>query len=142
MHQAQLQPDDDQLPLPIAYRGRRTWTAGLVEAQQPAGPWIRLDPRLDLRRHSPAGFEWGYGGAAAAQLALALAASRLPDDLACIIHQRLKRALVQDLRPLWHIDAERLDQLLARLVSDDIAHDLIRAAAAAADIADIADTAS
>ena len=28
-----------------------------------------LDPRLDLRRHSPDGFEWGYAGSGPAQLA-------------------------------------------------------------------------
>ena len=39
-----------------------------------------LDPRLDLRRHSPDGFEWGYAGSGPAQLALALAADALGDD--------------------------------------------------------------
>ena len=31
-----------------------------------------LDPRFDLRNHSPDGFEWGYYGSGPAQLALAL----------------------------------------------------------------------
>src|SRR5262245_1194599 len=33
-----------------------------------------LPARLDLRSHSPTGFEWGYGGSGPAQLALALLA--------------------------------------------------------------------
>lgn len=33
-----------------------------------------LDPRFDLMRHSPDGFEYGYGGSGPAQLALALLA--------------------------------------------------------------------
>ena len=43
-----------------------------------------LDPRLDLRNHSPSGFEWGYGGSGPAQLALALAADVLGDDEAAL----------------------------------------------------------
>lgn len=39
-----------------------------------------LDPRFDLRRHSPAGFGWGYGGSGPAQLALAMLADFLGDD--------------------------------------------------------------
>ncbi len=31
-----------------------------------------LDPRLDVRIHSPTGFAWGYGGSGPAQLALAI----------------------------------------------------------------------
>lgn len=50
-----------------------------------------LEPRLDLRKHSPAGFEWGYGGSGPAQLALALAADVLGDDEAALgVYQRLK----------------------------------------------------
>lgn len=39
-----------------------------------------LEPRHDLRNHSPDGFEWGYSGSGPAQLALALAADVLGDD--------------------------------------------------------------
>lgn len=31
-----------------------------------------LNPRFDIRRHSPDGFAWGYGGSGPAQLALAI----------------------------------------------------------------------
>lgn len=39
-----------------------------------------LPPRLDLRNHSPTGFEWGYGGSGPAQLALAILCDHLGDD--------------------------------------------------------------
>src|SRR5947207_4601958 len=54
-----------------------------------------LDPRFDLRNHSPTGFEWGYGGSGPAQLALALAADVLGDDEAALgVYQRLKFRVV------------------------------------------------
>jgi Family of unknown function (DUF6166) len=117
---------DSTLNLPIAYRGRRTPRGAIVEAQTPAGAWHRLDPRLDLRNHSPTGFEWGYGGSGPAQLALALAASRLPDALAHAIHQHLKWTLVATLDREWDLPASGLDSLLATILSARIAIDLAR----------------
>ena len=112
--------------LPIAYRGRRTSRGAIVEAQPSTATWCPLDPRLDLRNHSPTGFEWGYGGSGPAQLALALAASRLPETLALTVYQRLKRALVASLDHPWHLSSDRLDALLAELLLAGIAADLER----------------
>ena len=112
--------------LPLAYRGRRTSRGAIVEAQPSTATWCPLDPRLDLRNHSPTGFEWGYGGSGPAQLALALAASRLPETLALTVYQRLKRALVASLDHSWHLSSDRLDALLAELLSAGIAADLER----------------
>jgi hypothetical protein len=110
--------------LPIAYRGRRTEDGtAFVEALTAIGAWHLLDPRLDLRNHSPTGFEWGYGGSGPAQLALALAASRLPDDLALILYQRLKFKLVGRLCRQWRFQATYLDDLLARIIAADAAAD-------------------
>jgi hypothetical protein len=54
-----------------------------------------LDPRFDLREHSPTGFNWGYGGSGPAQLALALCADALGDDArAQRIYQAFKFAVV------------------------------------------------
>lgn len=54
-----------------------------------------LPMRLDLRNHSPTGFEWGYGGSGPAQLALALAAAVCEsDDEAQLVYQSLKWSLV------------------------------------------------
>lgn len=55
-----------------------------------------LDPRLDLRRHSPNGFNWGYSGSGPAQLALAICADYyqrrgLIAEEALRVYQRFKR---------------------------------------------------
>lgn len=50
--------------------------------------------RLDLRRHSPDGPEWGYGGSGPAQLALALLADALGDQVALSAYQVFKWAVV------------------------------------------------
>jgi hypothetical protein len=33
---------------------------------------LALEPSLEIRQHSPTGFEWGYGGSGPSQLALAI----------------------------------------------------------------------
>lgn len=54
-----------------------------------------LDPRHDLRNHSPDGFEWGYGGSGPAQLSLAILADALEDDeTALTLYQEFKREFV------------------------------------------------
>jgi hypothetical protein len=50
-----------------------------------------LPLRLDLANHSPTGFNWGYGGSGAAQLALAILADYLQDDeKALTFYQKFK----------------------------------------------------
>ena len=57
-----------------------------------------LNPRFDLRRHSPDGFEWGYGGSGPAQLALALLADAGGSDrLALAMYQSFKAEVVANL---------------------------------------------
>jgi hypothetical protein len=76
------------------YTGERTADGCAVTVTDGGGP-RGLDPRFDLRTHSPTGFEWGYGGSGPAQLALALAADVLDDDEAALdIYQRLKFRVV------------------------------------------------
>lgn len=53
-----------------------------------------LRRRGDLRNHSPDGFEWGYGGSGPAQLALAMLADALYDELALRLYQRYKETVV------------------------------------------------
>lgn len=53
-------------------------TTCIVKAGEEVYP---LDPRHDLRNHSPTGFSWGYGGSGPAQFALALLADALGDDI-------------------------------------------------------------
>lgn len=54
-----------------------------------------LNPRFDLRNHSPDGFEWGYYGSGPAQLALALLCDATGDDeLAQRLYQTFKAEVV------------------------------------------------
>ena len=54
-----------------------------------------LNPRFDLRNHSPDGFEWGYGGSGPAQLALAICAAAFGDDVAALeMYQSYKSHLI------------------------------------------------
>jgi hypothetical protein len=67
----------------VSYFGIREEGAARVfryreQADPKAG--VPLAPRLDLRNHSPTGFEWGYDGSGPAQLSLALLADYLESD--------------------------------------------------------------
>ena len=61
------------------YRGKRKRDGSVVRFWD-GKAWSDLDPRYDLRKHSPAGFEWGYSGSGPAQLALALSCHALESD--------------------------------------------------------------
>ena len=62
------------------------------------GVFEPLDPRFDLRRHSPDGFAWGYHGSGPAQLALAVLAHATGDDeLALHLYQEFKRQVIASL---------------------------------------------
>jgi hypothetical protein len=77
------------------YTGRRAPTGCIVTVHQDGQEPRPLNPRLDLRNHSPTGFEWSYSGSGPAQLALALAADALGDDeRAQDVYQHLKSKLV------------------------------------------------
>ncbi len=55
----------------------------------------RLNPRHDLRNHSPDGFCWGIFHAGAAQLALALCAHALGNDRRALrLYQRFKAKVI------------------------------------------------
>lgn len=106
------------------YTGRRT-EAGCVVLVVEDGEERQLDPRLDLRNHSPDGLEWGYAGSGPAQLALAiladhlrtttdvLAVPRAPDHadrLAERWHQDFKRTAIAPLEgDTWTMTAEDVE---------------------------------
>lgn len=72
-----------------------------------------LDPRFDLKRLSPAGFEWTYEGAGPAQLALALLADHLGDDTrALAAHQAFMRRVVAFLPNDWTLSAAEIETAL------------------------------
>ena len=80
-----------------------------------------LNPRFDLRNHSPSGFEWGYGGSGPAQLALALAADVLGDDEAALgVYQRLKFRVVAGLPAEgWTLTEDELRAAIRALAPTD-----------------------
>jgi hypothetical protein len=90
-HPAQSRPwSVDQV---YEYRGR---PEGLVvDVVDEAGIVHMLDPRFDLRNHSPTGFSWGYSGSGLAQLALAILCHALHcDERAVELYQEFKDAVV------------------------------------------------
>lgn len=74
-----------------------------------------LNPRQDLRNHSPTGLNWGYGGSGPAQLALAMLADCLGDDLAQSHYMAFKQEIVAQLPDVWILSDEAIrDWLLSR----------------------------
>lgn len=73
-----------------------------------------LEPRLDLRYHSPTGFEWGYEGSGPAQLALAILADHFQnDDEALRKYQDFKRNVVSKFpREAWKITEDEIRALV------------------------------
>ena len=76
----------------------------------------KLDPRFDLKRLSPTGFEWTYEGNGPAQLALALLADHLGNDArALVLYQPFMRAVVAELDNSWELTSADIDAALAVL---------------------------
>lgn len=68
-----------------------------------------LRPRNDIRDHSPAGFEWGYGGSGPAQLSLALVADCCGREMAVPpIYQRVKRLVASLPHDGWTMTEEQV----------------------------------
>ena len=90
------------------YAGGRSLAGAVVTVDgQP------LAPRYDLKRLSPTGFEWTYAGNGPAQLALALLADHLGDDIrALALYDRFMRALVAELDNSWELTSADIDAAL------------------------------
>jgi hypothetical protein len=86
---------------------------GRVFVEEPGMLTRPLDPRFDLRNHSPDGFQWGYGGSGPAQLALALLADATDDETAQRYYQEFKFAVVARLADEWTVDAASIQKLVA-----------------------------
>lgn len=67
------------------------------------GTSVELNPRLNLRNHSPTGFSWGYNGSGPAQLALAMLAYATDDEQALKHYQRYKAECVSSFPKDWQI---------------------------------------
>ena len=75
------------------YHFARTENGVVATVTGPDGEYP-LPVRLDLRNHSPTGFSWGFHGSGPAQLALALCADALGDELALQAYQDVKRHVI------------------------------------------------
>jgi hypothetical protein len=72
-----------------------------------------LDPRFDIRRFSPAGFEWTYEGDGPRQLALAILADHLGDTARALeLTERFMRAVVAELDNAWRLTSAEIDAAL------------------------------
>jgi hypothetical protein len=87
------------------YRHPQGWVDQSTVCSIEEGDFKPLDPRYDLRNHSPAGFEWGYGGSGPAQLALAILADATGDAAyANANYQYFKKDVIEKLdgkKDLW-----------------------------------------
>lgn len=92
------------------YRGVRLALHTIAVHVEEEGKLSRLDPRFDVRNHSPDGFEWGYGGSGPAQLALALLCDVLGDYRVAERHyQEFKRAVITRLPDVgWEMTEESI----------------------------------
>ena len=94
------------------YEGARSLAGALVTVDGKP-----LPPRYDLKRLSPAGFEWTYEGAGPSQLALALLADHLGDDEAALRrYERFMREVVANLDNAWRLTSDDIDAALGRAV--------------------------
>jgi hypothetical protein len=72
-----------------------------------------LDPRFDIKRFSPTGFEWTYEGNGPRQLALALLADHLGDPVrALALTEAFMRDVVAVLDNAWQLTSEEIDAAL------------------------------
>jgi hypothetical protein len=75
-----------------------------------------LDPRFDVKRFSPAGFEWTYEGDGPRQLALALLCDHLGDpQRALALTERFMQEVVADLDNAWMLTGEDIEAARARV---------------------------
>lgn len=74
-----------------------------------------LDPRFELRRFSPMGFEWTYEGDGPRQLALALLCDHLGDDArALALTEAFMRDVVAELDNAWVLTSADIEAALKR----------------------------
>ena len=78
-----------------------------------------LDPRLDIKKISPDGFEWSYEGDSPAQLALALLMEHLKDaQKAIAFHEEFMREIVANFNNEWEMNSEDIEVALQEIFGD------------------------
>ncbi len=100
------------LTVPVAYVGYRTEKGAQVYVVRNGQP----EPLHHVVRHSPTGFEWGYGGSGPADLALSILADYLGDEVAAAeLKGRFKEQVVSRLpRAAWMLTEDAIASFLRR----------------------------
>jgi hypothetical protein len=80
------------------------------------GHKLLLSPSLKVRKHSPDGFNWGYGGSGPAQFALALLLQYLPKEVAGKYYQDLKFGFIAGLPRADFIKTINLRQIMQEII--------------------------
>jgi Family of unknown function (DUF6166) len=101
------------------YHGERTpdgCEVDVIDSSNPNGGYP-LNPRFDLRNHSPDGFNFGYSGSGPAQLSLALLADALSnDETAQRFYQDFKNKVIARLEgDHFELSQEDIIQTVAQL---------------------------
>jgi Family of unknown function (DUF6166) len=93
---------------------RAPWNEAIVARVYEDGHSDALPMHLDVVNHSPAGFEWGYGGSGPAQLALAVCVELVGAARAERVHQDIKWHIFAPLmQPNWEL---RVDEILRAIL--------------------------
>lgn len=92
------------------YEGGRSLDGAVVTVNG-----VPLNPRFDVKRFSPMGFEWTYEGDGPRQLALALLCDHLGDpERALALTEGFMHAVVAELDNAWRLTSEEIEQNLSR----------------------------
>jgi hypothetical protein len=76
-----------------------------------------LAVRLDLRNHSPDGFEWAYNGSGPSQLSLAILAHEYGDIVAQKYYIAFRERVVAKLgKPSWTMNSGYIGRQMAQIV--------------------------
>jgi hypothetical protein len=90
------------------YEGGRSLDGAIVTVDG-----LPLNPRYDLKKFSPMGFEWTYEGDGPRQLALALLADHLGDDQKAMdLTERFMRDVVSVLDNAWTLTSAEIEAAL------------------------------
>lgn len=78
-----------------------------------------LNPRLDVRNHSPTGFSWGYAGSGPSQLALAILCAVYDEDFAKLHYMRFKAHVITRLprREDWVMTGAQVEEHMTRILA-------------------------
>jgi hypothetical protein len=111
----------------LVYHGKRIEGGVRVWVEDPETHQEAELPHV--QKHSPTGFEWGYGGSGPADLALAILAYHLEmDGVSSGLYQQFKMAFVQNFGEEWSLRRSVVDKWLTKrwsaMTEDQIQGDL------------------